>query len=133
MAAAVEQPKAPTIAEVLERARSGTLLGRKCLPCGRVSFIDELRCRACKKQQFAAFESKGEGEVATFTIVAFPSEAFAAYGPFAFVVVKMAEGGAATGWMPSVKDPRQLRIGDKVRVAPSTGGLGITFEKAKAP
>jgi uncharacterized OB-fold protein len=126
----VEQQKPPSIAEVIERAKGGKLWGRKCLSCGRVTFIDELRCAQCKKQEFAALESKGEGEVLTFTVIAFPAEAFQAYGPYALVVVKMAEGGATTGWVPSVKDPRQLKIGDKVRVVPSPAGLGVAFEKA---
>lgn len=130
MAAAVEEQKVASIAEVLERAAAGRLWGRKCLHCGRITFVDELRCAACHKQGFAAFESKGAGEVASFTIVAFPAEAFAAHGPFAFVVVRMAEGGATTGWMPAVKDPKHLKIGDKVRVVPSPAGLGIAFEKA---
>lgn len=130
MAATVEEQKVASIAEVLERARGGKLLGRRCLHCGRITFVDELRCASCHKQGFAAFESKGDGEVASFTIIAFPAEAFAAHGPFAFVVVKMAEGGATTGWMPSIKDPRHLKIGDKVRVVPSPAGLGIAFEKA---
>ncbi len=130
MAATVEQPKVPSIREVLERARGGKLWGRRCLHCSRVTFIDELRCAACKKQEFAAFESKGDGEVVAFTIIAVPAEAFAVYGPYAFAVVRMAEGAATTGWLPSVKDPRHLKVGDRVRVIVPPAGLGIAFEKA---
>ena len=130
MAATVEQPKAPSIREVLERARAGKLWGRRCLNCSRVTFIDELRCGACKKQEFAAFESKGDGEVVAFTIIAVPAEAFAAYGPYAFAVVRMTEGGCTTGWLPSIKDHRQLKVSDRVRVIVPPAGLGIAFEKA---
>lgn len=130
MAATVEQQKPLTIAEVMERAQAGKLWGRKCLHCGRVTFIDEIRCLTCKKQEYAAIESKGEGEVLSFTVIAFPAEAFQAQGPYALVVVKMAEGGATTGWIPTVKDPRQLKLGDKVRVVPAPPGMGIAFEKA---
>ncbi len=130
MAAAVEPQAPPTIADVLERARAGRLWGRKCRNCRRVTFIDELRCGSCKKQEFAAFESKGEGEIVAFTVITFPAEAFASHGPYAFVVVRMAEGASTTGWMPSVRDPRQLRIGEKVRVALPPAGMGIAFEKA---
>jgi uncharacterized OB-fold protein len=130
MAATVEQPKAPSIREVLERARGGKLWGRRCLHCARVTFIDELRCSACKKQEFAAFESKGDGEVVAFTIIAVPAEAFAAYGPYAFAVVRMAEGASTTGWLPSIKDPRNLKVGDRVRVIAPPAGIGIAFEKA---
>jgi len=130
MAATVEHSKAPTIGEVLERARAGKLWGRRCTGCGRVTFIDELRCIACKRQEFAAFESKGEGEVIAFSIIAVPAEAFAAHGPFAVAIVRMAEGGSTTGWLPAVRDPKSLKIGDKVRVIPSPAGLGIAFEKA---
>jgi uncharacterized OB-fold protein len=130
MAATVEQPKAPSIREVLERARGGKLWGRRCLHCGRVSFIDELRCGGCKKQEFAAFESKGDGEVVAFTVIAVPAEAFASHGPYAFAVVRMAEGGSTTGWLPGIKDARQLKIGDRVRVIAPPAGMGIAFEKA---
>lgn len=130
MAATVEQEKAPSIAAVLERARFGKLLGRKCLGCGKVSFLDTLRCDACHKQEFTAFESKGDGEVVSFTVIFVPSESFAAQGPYAFAVVRMSEGASAMGWIPSVKDPRQLRVGDRVRVIPAPDGLGIAFEKA---
>lgn len=130
MASTIEAHELPSIAEVLERARTGHLWGRRCVSCGRVSFIDEIRCPACKGRQFASFESKGEGEVVAFTIVAFPAEAFASFGPFAFIVARMAEGGATTGWMPSIRDARQLKVGDKVRLVPAPPGGGITFEKA---
>lgn len=130
MSTTVERAKAPTIGEVLEKARAGKLWGRRCLGCGRVTFIDELRCLQCKKQEFTAIESKGEGEVVAFSIIAVPAEAFAAHGPYAVAVIRMAEGGSTTGWLPAIKDPRALKVGDKVRVIPSPAGLGIAFEKA---
>ena len=129
MAATVEQPKPPSIREVMEHARAGKLRGRRCLGCSRVTFLDELRCAVCHRQEFAAFESKGEGEVVAFTIIAVPAEAFAAHGPYAFAVVRMAEGASTNGWLPSVRDARGLKIGDKVRVIPAPAGLGIAFEK----
>ena len=129
MAATVEHSKAPTIREVAEHARAGKLWGRRCLGCSRVTFIDEIRCAQCHKQEFAAFESKGEGEVVAFTIIAVPAEAFAAHGPYAFAVVRLAEGGSAGGWLPAVRDPRALKVGDKVRVVAPPAGLGIAFEK----
>ena len=130
MAAQVEHSAAPSIREVLERAREGKLWGRRCLGCSRTSFLDELRCPVCKKQEFAAFESKGEGVVVAFSIIAVPAEAFAAHGPYAFAVVHMAEGGSTTGWLPSVREARSLKVGDKVRVIPPPAGMGIAFEKA---
>lgn len=129
MVATTEHTKAPSIREVAEHARAGKLWGRRCLACSRVSFIDEIRCASCHKQEFAAFESKGEGEVVSFTIIAVPAEAFAAQGPYAFAVVRMAEGGSAGGWLPSVRDPLGLKVGDNVRVIVPPAGLGIAFEK----
>jgi uncharacterized OB-fold protein len=122
-------PGVASIGEALASAAKGRLVGRKCLGCSRVSFIDEVRCPACRKEQFARVESKGEGEVVAFTVVGFPAEAFVAYGPYAFVVVKMNEGGETSGWMPSVRDPRDIKVGARVRVVPSPEGRGIAFEK----
>jgi hypothetical protein len=130
VAAAVEREKAPSIASVLESARKGELVGRKCLSCGKVTFLDMLRCDGCHHQEFAAFESKGVGEVVSFTIIFVPAEPFAAHSPYAFVVVKIADGGVTTGWVPGIKDPRQLRVGDRVQVIPAPEGLGIAFQKA---
>jgi len=129
MAATMERQKPPSVAGVLERAKAGVLVGRRCSRCGKVYFIDQLRCEACGSQEFAAFESKGDGEVVTFTIISFPAEPFAGKAPYAFVVVKMAEGGGATGWMPEVKDARHLKVGDKVHVIATPNGLGIAFAK----
>lgn len=130
MNAAPPVSEVASIGEALASAGKGLLIGRKCLGCGRVTFIDELRCAACHTQRFARVESKGEGEVVSFTIVAFPAEAFVAHGPYAFVIVKMAEGGAAAGWMPSVADPRDIKVGARVRVVAPPEGRGIAFEKA---
>lgn len=130
MAATVEKQKPPSVAGVLERAKAGVLIGRRCTACNKVYFIDQLRCEACRGQEFVTFESKGEGEVLSYTIISFPAEPFSAKAPYAFVVVKMAEGGSTTGWMPDVKEARQLKVGDKVRVVPSPGGLGIAYAKA---
>ncbi len=129
MAEAQPVAEVASISEALARAGTGHLVGRKCLACQRVTFIDELRCGACHKQAFARVESKGEGEVVSFTIVGFPAEAFQAHGPYAFVVVKMAEGGQTTGWMPAVRNPAEINIGARVRVVPAPEGQGIAFEK----
>jgi len=130
VATTVEKQKPPSVAGVLERAKAGVLVGRRCTGCGKVYFIDQLRCEVCRSQDFVAFESKGEGEILSYTIISFPAEPFAPRAPYAFVVVKMVEGGATTGWMPDIKDARQLKVGDKVRVIPSPSGLGIAYAKA---
>ncbi len=117
-----------TVAEALESARQGTLLGRRCRACGSASFTDPLVCKACRATDFERFASTGEGEVVTFTIVGFPAEPYAGKSPYAFIIARMAEGALAAGWVPSVKDPRQLPPGTKVRVARAPDGLGLAFE-----
>lgn len=124
------QGEPATVAQALASAGAGTLVGRKCASCGRVSFTDPLVCRQCKGTDLVPFTSSGEGEVVTFTIIAFPAEPFADQAPYAFVIARMAEGAMACGWVPHVKDPRQLPPGTKLRAVPSPGGRGLCFEIA---
>lgn len=117
-----------TVGEALEAARAGTLVGRKCASCGHASFTDPVVCRQCRGTAFSAFTSSGEGEVVSFTIIGFPAEPFAEQAPYAFVIARMSEGAMASGWVPGVKDPRQLTPGTKLRVVPSPGGRGLCFQ-----
>jgi uncharacterized OB-fold protein len=129
MATALEHGRAPNVREALEAAKVGKLLGRRCTACGQPSFVDHVVCPHCKGQQFAAFESSGHGEIVSFTIIGFPAESFDGREPYAYVIVKMAEGAQAAGWMPGVRDPPAIPPGTKVKVVAAPDGLGLAFAK----
>ena len=48
-----------------------------------------------------------------------PGDEFLNEAPYAYVVVELDGGGRVTGWMPTVRSEADLRVGDRVRFAPS--------------
>ena len=68
-----------------------------------------------------------------FTIQHVPADDFLNEAPYAYVVVELDGGGRITGWMPTVKQESDLKIGDRVRFAPSYKP-GVQFAKeSEAP
>jgi uncharacterized OB-fold protein len=50
-------------------------------------------------------------------------------GPHALLIVQQEGGPRCTGWMPSVRRPEDVTIGDRVRFV-KTYKPGMVFEKA---
>ncbi len=86
-------------------------------------------CPDCGGENFAETEFANEGTVVTYTILDVPSEQFMDEAPYAFVIVQLDDGPRTTGWMPYVKRPDDLAIGDRVRFV-KTYKPGMVFEKA---
>jgi uncharacterized OB-fold protein len=101
--------------------------------CGFVTVTWGLRCPRCGKYDLQEFILSGKGVVAAFTVQNVPSDEFVNDAPYAYVLVDLDEGGRISGWMPSVRAPGDLSIGDRVHWVPSYKP-GVQFEKdAPAP
>ncbi|MGI0053145.1 MAG: Zn-ribbon domain-containing OB-fold protein [Thermoplasmata archaeon] len=99
--------------------------------CGFVTATWGLRCPRCGVEDLTEAELSGRGRVAALTVQNVPGEEFVNEAPYAYIVVDLDEGGRITGWMPSVKSPAEIRIGDRVRFVP-TYRAGVVFEPEPA-
>jgi uncharacterized OB-fold protein len=109
-----------------------TLRAFRCAACGSIVATWGLRCPSCGRGELLEQTLSGRGKVAAFTVQTVPSDEFLNDAPYAYVIVELEEGGRLTGWMPSVREERQLAIGDRVRWVPSYKP-GVLFEREPAP
>lgn len=100
--------------------------------CGFVTVTWGLRCPRCGRYDLAEFALTGKGTVAAFTVQNVPSDEFVNDAPYAYVLVDLDEGGRISGWMPSVRAPSDLSIGDRVHWV-SSYKPGVQFERDADP
>lgn len=117
-----------SIGEYIETARNGILVGVKCTDCGHTQVTSAEMCAKCGSARLEKTDFKNEGTVVTYTILDVPSELFIDDAPYAFVIVQLDDGPRCTGWMPYVKRPADIAIGDKVKFV-KTYKPGMVFEK----
>ena len=120
---------APHISEYVEAAREGVIRGVTCGGCTHKSVTALAVCPKCGGSDLRSAEFPNEGTVVSYTILAVPPEVFLDEAPYAFVIVQLQDGPRCTGWMPSVKRPEEIQIGDRVRFV-KTYKPGMVFEKA---
>lgn len=113
----------------MEAAREGAIEGLRCEDCGRVQVTSAVVCPDCGGEKLATARFPVEGTVVTYTILDIPSEQFVDEAPYAFIIVQLDDGPRCTGWMPYVKRPEDIAIGDRVRFV-KTYKPGMVFEKA---
>ncbi len=125
-----ELPAAPhTIDDWYKGYEEGQVLrGFRCANCGLVTATWALACPRCGKSAFEETQLATAGAVVAFTILSVPGDEFLNDAPYAYVVVELDGGGRITGWMPSVRSPTEIAIGDRVRFAPSYKP-GVQFVK----
>jgi len=119
---------APHIGEYIEAAKEGIIRGAACATCSHKSVTALAVCPTCGGSDLRPSEFSNEGTVVSFTILAVPPEVFLDEAPYAFVIVQLKDGPRCTGWMPAVKRPEEIRIGDRVRFV-KTYKPGMVFER----
>ena len=119
-----------TISEYIEAARSGIIRGVKCSACGHSQVTSAEVCSKCGSDTLVEQDFSIEGSVVTYTILDVPSEIFIDDAPYAFAVIQLDGGPRCTGWLPRVKRPQDISIGDRVRFV-KTYKPGMVFEKVK--
>ena len=132
-----ELPTAPhTVAEWLHGyEEDGRLRGFRCGHCGLVTATWGLACPRCGHRAYVELELGTTGTVVAYTVLSVPGDDFLNDAPYAYVVVDLDGGGRVTGWMPTVRDPAQLAIGERVRFHPSyrPGVQFVTESDAAGP
>ncbi len=119
-----------TINEYLDAAKAGAIRGVKCSECGHSLVTTAEVCPKCGSSKLEKKDFATQGTVVTYTILDVPSELYIDEAPYAFIVVQLDDGPRCTGWMPYVKRPGDITIGDKVRFV-KTYKPGMVFEKVK--
>jgi uncharacterized OB-fold protein len=104
------------------------LRGFRCTNCQLVTATWALACPRCGASAFQETQLGTTGKVVAFTVLSVPGDEFLNDAPYAYVVVELDGGGRITGWMPAVRSPAEVAIGDRVRFAPSYKP-GVQFVK----
>jgi uncharacterized protein len=97
----------------------GRLRGFRCANCGLTTATWGLACPRCGSTDLAEIELGTRGAIVAFTVLSVPGDDFLNDAPYAYVVVELDGGGRVTGWMPAIREPGQLTIGDRVHYVPS--------------
>ena len=95
------------------------LRGFRCRNCGLVTATWGLACARCGEVGLEEADLSPHGRVTAFTVLHVPGEEFLNEAPYAYVVVELDGGGRITGWMPGVRSPSDLAIGERVHFEPS--------------
>jgi uncharacterized OB-fold protein len=109
----------------------GKLKGFACKKCGYKSVTFIVVCPRCGSRELGVHEFVPTGKVVSFTLQGVASDKFFNEAPFAYVVVELDDGGRLSGWMPDVRDAKNIKIGDVVMFT-KTYKPGIVFEKPKS-
>jgi len=104
-----------------------TLRGWRCGACGAVTATWGLACSRCGAQRLEGTRLEPTGTIVAGTVVAVASDEFVNDAPYGYVLVDVDGGGRLSGWVPGVREAREIRAGRRVRFRPSYKP-GIQFE-----
>ncbi len=117
-----------------DATREHRLTFQRCNACQAVVFYPRLHCPQCLSADLSWHDSKGQGEVYTFSVVRLNRHpAFRDLVPYAIAYVDLDEGFRILTNVVGVDDPGSIRIGQRVRVRweDQEGGLSLPlFEPA---
>jgi uncharacterized OB-fold protein len=107
------------------------ILAHKCIKCGHTMLETVMFCEKCSSGKFDDIELEGVGTVVTYTIQAVAPAGFEDAGSYAWVVFKINNSNIrASGFLPGIKDPKDLPVGAKVKVAGFDHHHGLLLEKS---
>jgi uncharacterized OB-fold protein len=115
----------------IEAANRKKILAHKCTKCGHLMLETVLYCEKCSASKFEHAELEGSGTVVTYTIQAVAPEGFEDAGAYAWVVFNVDNAQLrASGFLPGVKEPKDLPVGAKVKVTGFDPKHGLMLQKA---
>ena len=103
--------------QLVENARQGRVLARRCTQCGGLHLSTVYFCQKCGSKGFEDAVLDGRGSVVTYTIITVAPEGFEKYTPYAFVVMQL--DGAdlrISGFMAGIATPADLPVGTRARI-----------------
>ena len=115
--------------EFIDAAKSGKVLAHKCTKCSELHLATVYFCQKCGNKEFEDVFIKGEGTVATYTIITVPPAGFEKYTPYAWVVIKLADSDLrVSGFMANIAKPADLPVGTPAKIV-GFDDRGILIEK----
>jgi uncharacterized OB-fold protein len=91
------EPRVVHLKRFFEEVRAGRLTGIRCGGCGGLAIPPKELCPACGARAWEAVSLRGEGTIASFTVIRVGPRAFAGQAPYAIAVVRLAEGPSLLG------------------------------------
>jgi len=81
-----------TFKDYNEALKKGKLLGLKCRACGAITCPPKMTCQECTSTDLGVIELRGDGKIATFTVVNVGPEGREVEAPYTIVLVELDEG-----------------------------------------
>ena len=75
-----------------DNLKKGKLMGLKCPKCNTHSFPPKGTCNKCGNPDLSWVQMSGRGKINVYSVLNYPGGEFQAVAPYAFGLVKMAEG-----------------------------------------
>lgn len=114
----------------IEKAREGKVLAAKCKKCNNIQLATILYCLKCNSDELEHIELRGEGRVATYTILNVAPEGYEEYVPYAWVIFELEDANVrASGFLEGIKTPADLPLNSKVKII-GYDQRGIVLAKA---
>ena len=103
--------------KVIESAKQGKLLTRRCTSCGYLHLSTVYYCLKCGGKEYEDVLLEGMGRIDTYTIITVAPAGFEKYTPYAFVVLKLDDADLRiSGFMGGIATPDDLPVGTKARI-----------------
>jgi uncharacterized protein len=105
-----------TLKEFFAEARAGRLVVQRCGACRALAVPPKALCPACHEMAWDRAPLRGDGEIASYTVIRVPPAPLAGQPPYAIAVVRFPEGVSLLGRMTGIALDG-LRVGLPVRYA----------------
>jgi uncharacterized OB-fold protein len=100
-----------------EEARAGRLTGIRCSRCGVLAMPPKEFCPGCGERAWEPVALRGEGTIASFTVIRVGPRGFTGQTPYAIAAVQLVEGPSVLGRIVEIPLD-ELKIGLSVRFRP---------------
>lgn len=106
-----------TLKHFFDEARDGRLVALRCGECGDLAIPPKEFCPSCQKRAWSTVPLRGDGAVASFTVVRVAPRGHAGDVPYAVAVVRLSEGVSLLGRVIGIP-LESLRVGLPVKFSP---------------
>ena len=107
----------------------GKIMATKCKKCGKAYFPPKMDCPACLDSEVEWLEIKGDGKLATYTVVNYGPTGFEDDAPYTLAIGDFAEGVKLLGRMSRDIKESDITVGMKIKVVPmKLDGNRLSYE-----
>ena len=107
----------------------GKIMATKCSNCGKAYFPPKMDCPACLDSEVEWLEIKGDGKLATYTVVNYGPTGFEDDAPYTLAIGEFSEGVKLLGRMNRDIKESDIKVGMKLKVIPvKLNGDRLSYE-----